>query len=196
MGMRPPTIEQPTSRLHRHPRPERRPTSGGTRRRARTATRTRPDAWTRTRPTATAGAATPARTATFTSDPLALLLPACPGTRLLPARQQRQAGVPGAVRDLGPDDQPGSAGLRLVHGSERAHLSNRFAGPLLAAAVALLLLGGCGEDDSGAPLTWGEPAASPDAAGPGGRPGPAGADPQRHRQDGAPDRDRRAGAGR
>ncbi len=94
----------------------------------------------------------------FTSDPMPLLLPACPGSDAVPARQLGQAGVPGAVRDLEPRDQPGSAGLRLVHGAERAHLIRRFAGPLLAVAAALLMLGGCGDDDDGGPpLAWGTP---------------------------------------
>ena len=48
--------------------------------------------------------------------------------------------------------------MRLVHASARAQLIQRFAGPLLAVAAALLLLAGCGDDEGGDPaLAWGTP---------------------------------------
>ena len=62
----------------------------------------------------------PARTADVpTSDPLARCCRPAPASTPFPSSaQHRQAGVPGAVRDLGPDDEPGSAGLRLVHDAD------------------------------------------------------------------------------
>ena len=46
-----------------------------------------------------------------------------PGHRPVPARQLGQAGAPGPVRDLEPDDEPESARLRLVHAPTGAELA-------------------------------------------------------------------------
>ena len=94
----------------------------------------------------------------FTSDPVSLLLPACPGTDMFrPGNSAKQAFlVPCATWD--PMTNPDPPRLRLVHGADRAHLIRRFAGPLLVVAAALLMLGGCGDDDDGGPqLAWGAP---------------------------------------
>ena len=99
-------------------------TSGGTRRRARTATRTRRDAWTPTRRTATAGAGTSARRRDCSR---ATRRRCCcrpvPGIDLFRPGNSDKAGVPGAMRDLGSGDEHGSARVRLVHPAARAQLS-------------------------------------------------------------------------
>ena len=121
-----------TSRSARGRRTRTASTSGGTRRRATTASRSSPAASTTTLSSATAGPATSGFDGqAYTSDPPALLLPACPGLDFVPAGQLGEAGDARAVRDVAPDRQPGPARLRLVHHAARAAVrAGRTAQPM------------------------------------------------------------------